>query len=282
MAERDLVARLFVGQLDLTATQCVDDFFVDSSFGNLRHSLTESVDVASEFAELVGQLGADVGQPLIEHGHVFAHGTCFGVVRRRPFGELADLGVQLVVHSQALADLLELQADVVVAGDCWLIGQLSDPVAQGCELPTQLGLGGDAGIELLQLRGQSVNVGQSLFDVVEFTEALMQRFDTGHALVQMIDLTHSLLEVVDLAHAMADLIEIVDALLHGRDSFECLRIGPGGSGRQRRVRGSLGGRRIGRLDLGAELGDLSFELGDLGRVILETEQPVLESVDLRR
>ena len=83
LAERDLVAGLLVGQLHLAAAQRVDDLVADNTLGNLGHTLPEAIDVAAELAELVGQLDADVGQPLVEQRHVLANCACLGVAGAR-------------------------------------------------------------------------------------------------------------------------------------------------------------------------------------------------------
>src|SRR3954462_15584896 len=79
LAKGDLVAGLLVGQLDLPAAQRVDHLVADDTFGNLWDPLTETVDGGAELAELMGKLGADVRQPLIEQRHVIAHRTSLGV-----------------------------------------------------------------------------------------------------------------------------------------------------------------------------------------------------------
>src|SRR4029078_11517350 len=62
LTEGDLVTGLFVGQLDLSTAQVLDDLVVDCSsaaIGALGQALPEAVDVAAELAELVGKFGAD-------------------------------------------------------------------------------------------------------------------------------------------------------------------------------------------------------------------------------
>ncbi len=146
-----------------------------------------------------------------------------------------DLHLHFLAGTQTLADLLELEANVVVCSTR-LIGDLRDTIAQRRHLSAKLGLSGDAGIELCQLHRQSIDGCETGVDAVEIADAFVHGFDAGdsfvkcldpgNAFVEHVDLAHALLEVVDLAEAMADLVEIVDPLLHGGDSLESLGIGP--------------------------------------------------------
>ena len=110
----------------------------------------------------------------------------------------------------------------------------------------------------------------------------MQGLDAGDALVKLVDLAHALFEMIDLTEAMTELVEVVDPLLDGGDPFECLGIGPARCRRRWRHRRGFGGGRSGCFELDSKLRELGLELGDLRNLVLDAEQPVLESVDLCR
>ena len=70
---------------------------------------------------------------------------------------------------------------------------MGNAVAQRRQLTAQLRLRSNARIQLLKLRGQPVDCGEALLDVVEPVEALVHLIESAYLLLELVDLAESLL-----------------------------------------------------------------------------------------
>jgi len=125
----------------------------------------ESVDVATELADLIGQLGADRAQSLLDGGDLFGGLPSGGVVGGDTLCQLRDLGSDAVAATDAVGDGVDPITEVGVAGGgegggapfFGLIAELADSIAQAAQLGTELRLGADTRVELRELATERVD-----------------------------------------------------------------------------------------------------------------------------
>ena len=82
----------------------VDHFVADDCRRRLASVLGKGVDVATEFADLVGQLGADGAESLLDGSDLFGGLPRGAVVGGYPFCQLGDLCGEPVIAGQTIRD----------------------------------------------------------------------------------------------------------------------------------------------------------------------------------